>query len=693
MASLIGTDIGGTFTDVVHLDEKTGQISFSKVLTNYSDPTDGIVDGISEIIKKNNLKPKEISRILHGTTLVTNAVIERRGVKTGLITTLGFEDVLEIGREMRYDIYDLNLRMPTPLVPRFLRKGIEERVSNKGELIQAVDESNAVTIVEELLKHDVEAIAVCLLFSYLNPDNENKIKKIINKNFPNLPVCISSDILPEIREFERASTAAMNAYVLPITEKYLTSLEKKISQLDIDSSIQIMLSSGRLTTIDGAKKSPVEMLESGPAGGSMAGVHIGKQIGQDSILTFDMGGTTAKASLINQFKPEVTNQFEAGRVKRFRKGSGLPVRIPVIEMIEIGAGGGSIAYVDELGLLKVGPKSAGSEPGPVCYDKGGVQPTVTDADLTLGYLDENFFLGGTMNLNKEKAEEIIDKEIAQKLNVTVEKAAAGIHRIVSENMANAARVHILEKGYDPRSFSMIAFGGAGPVHAYQVAKALNIPQIIIPIGAGVASALGFLMSPIATEQIRSMVSALKKMNWDEANSVLQELEDMGKKFLTDTGLDAEFITVERYADMRYLGQGHEINVKIPNGNLDSGSISEISKNFEKVYEQQYGRILKDMQLELVTWRVAISGPTVDIQTKLNLSSSDKNIIKGYRDVWFEESQKKINCPVYDRYSLQKLFKANGPAIIEENESTFIIGPSASFRVDNFYNIIADLKNG
>ncbi|MCS7019551.1 MAG: hydantoinase/oxoprolinase family protein [Cytophagales bacterium] len=688
----LGIDIGGTFTDLVLLNESTGELHFGKTLTTYDDPSNGIIKGTTELLARVGVSASQISTIVHGTTLVTNAVIERRGAPTGLITTKGFEDVLEIGRELRYDIYDIRLSMPEPLVPRNWRKGITERMNYKGEVITPICLEEVAVVVEGLVQQGVKSIAVCFLHSFANPAHEKAVGEYIKTHYPHIYVSLSCEVMPEIREYERTSATAMNAYVQPITDQYLAHLEKRLRELGFGGVIHIMISSGRLTTIEGARQTPIQLLESGPAGGTMAGVFYGKLINKPDLLAFDMGGTTAKASLINHHEPEITNQFEAARVRRFKKGSGLPVRIPVIDMIEIGAGGGSIAYIDNLGLLKVGPESAASEPGPACYGRGGSKPTVTDCDLVLGYLNPHYFLGGTMPLNVAAAREAIDIHLAKPLGISVEEAAMGVHRIVNENMANAARVHILEKGRDPRSYAMLAFGGAGPVHAFQVARLLNVPQLIIPVGAGVVSALGFLVSPVASEQIRSMVCPVDEMDWEKLNSMLAEMESAGLDFLEKSGVSRSIAQVTRIADMRYTGQGHEIAVRIPNGVLSAASIPEIHRRFTAEYELRYGRSIADIGMETVTWRVVVSAPAPQMQPRQVVRLADSQALKGERTLYFMEGNQLTvqQCPVYARYLLNPGDCFAGPAVIEEMESTTIVGSHSTVSMDNYRNIIIDL---
>jgi N-methylhydantoinase A len=684
----LGIDIGGTFTDLVLLDEGSDTMYFGKTLTTYPDPTEGIINGVNGLLQQHGKSIHGVHTLVHGTTLVTNAIIERKGAKTGLITTKGFEDVLEIGREMRYDIYDIFIKMPQPLAPKALRKGVKERVDKNGVVLEKLSVAEAEKILRQWQSQGVQSVAVSLLHGYANGKHEKQIGQLMAKKFPGITFSLSSEVMPEIREYERTSATVMNAYVQPITDAYLKNLNDKLKALGFGGIIHIMNSAGRLTTIEGARKSPVQLLESGPAGGTMAGVYFGKLIGKKDLVAFDMGGTTAKASMIRNLQPEITNHFEAAREKRFKKGSGLPVRIPVIDMIEIGAGGGSIAHLNNLGLLQVGPESAASAPGPACYGRGGLNPTVTDADLVLGYLNESYFLGGTMPLRKDLAQEALYKKIAQPLGISVEQAAWGIHRIVNENMANAARVHIIEKGLDPRFFSMLAFGGAGPVHAFHVARLMNAPQLIVPAGAGVLSALGFLVSPVATETIVSHVCRLDNMDWAKINKQLADMRQAGFAFLKQAGIASKTGIVKVVSDMRYSGQGHEITVAIPSGPLSKKSVSVIEQNFKAEYQLRYGRSIDNIPIEAVTWRVLVSGPSPALIPKQAVLGKHSKAIKGMRKVYFDNGY--LDTPVYDRYAMKVKQRIKGPCIIEEFESTTVIGPNSSVLLDEFRNIIIDL---
>jgi len=685
----LGIDIGGTFTDLVLLDGSAGSLRFGKTLTTYPDPTPGIVTGVEALMRSHHSSLSQVKTLVHGTTWVTNAVIERKGARTALVTNKGFEDVLEIGREMRYNIYDLLIDMPRPLVPRHLRLGVTGRIDRTGRIVEPLDEQGLEDLARRLEAEQVASVAVCLLHSFANPEHERRVGAFLQARLPHLLVSLSCETMPEIREYERSSAVAMNAYVQPLTSRYLLELERTLSGMGFRGIIHIMVSSGRLTTLEGAARTPIQLLESGPAGGTMAAVAISREAAMPDLLAFDMGGTTAKASLVRGHEPEITHHFEAARERRFKKGSGLPVRIPVIDMIEIGAGGGSIARVNALGLLTVGPDSASSVPGPACYGRGGTEPTVTDADLILGFLHADFFLGGTMRLDRDAAVHAMRTRIAEPLGIGVEEAAWGIHRIVNENMANAARVHILEKGLDPRGFGMLAFGGAGPVHAFQVARLMHAPRLVIPAGAGVLSALGFLVSPVASEEIASHLCRIDTADWDHVNDMLFAMERKASDFVQASGLDASQCSVRRVADMRYGGQGHEINVRIPAGILSSDSIPAILANFSEEYRLRYGRTITGMPVEAVTWRVLVSGPVPLHDARERRSEEGSHVLKGTRPAWFGDGWTQV--PVYDRYAIPPGMELPGPCIIEETESTTVVGPESRVHVDESRNIIIELE--
>jgi 5-oxoprolinase (ATP-hydrolysing)/N-methylhydantoinase A len=548
----IGLDIGGTFTDfVLH---HGGRISLYKCLTTPQDPSVAALEGLGELIRQAGITLGDVSEIVHGTTLVTNAIIERRGARLGLLTTQGFRDSLEMGTEQRYDIYDLFLGFPEPLVPRRHRLEVGERMDRDGRVIVPLDPDDMRAAVRRLVDDGIEAVAVCFLHSYANPAHEQAVRALIEREYSNLFVSLSSDVVAELREYPRAVTTCANAYVQPLMDRYLANFERELSARGFAGALRLMHSAGGLVAPAAARKFPIRLLESGPAGGGLATALFGKLAGQDSVISFDMGGTTAKACLVEDGRIEVASMMEAARVHRFKRGSGLPIKAPVIDMIEIGAGGGSIAGIDEVGLLRVGPRSAGADPGPACYGRGGIEATVTDANLVLGFYDPAFFLGGRMTLDRRAALKAVGK-LGEELGLSAVEAAYGIHKVVTESMAAAARIHLVEKGKDPRAYQMVGFGGAGPAHAAGVARVLGIREVIIPPASGAASCLGFLVAPLSFERVRSAPVRFGP-GYDAAaiNAILGELEAEGRALLAEAGIAGAQMTVERSADMRLTGR-------------------------------------------------------------------------------------------------------------------------------------------
>jgi N-methylhydantoinase A len=688
----VGIDIGGTFTDMLFVGAD-GTATIGKTLSTPADPSLAVLNALNPLLQKGRVAKRERGTVIHGTTLVTNALIERKGAPTALLTTAGFRDAIEIGREHRYELYDLNLELPKPLVPRHLRFDVPERIAADGKVLRPLDESFVRRLVSELRDRGIKAIAVCYLNSFRNPDHERRTAAIIAETAPELRVSISSEVVAEIREFQRASTTVANVYVQERVSAYLNQLQTRLDESGFSGNFFVMLSSGGIATRDTAGRFPVRLLESGPAAGALAAAHAGALAGHKDLLSFDMGGTTAKLCVIEDGEPLKAHEFEVDRVYRFRKGSGLPVRIPVIDMIEIGAGGGSIARIDSLGLLKVGPDSSGAEPGPVCYRLGGSEATVTDADLVLGYLDADYFLGGSMKLDLESARAALER-LAQPLKITIEQVAWGIHQIVNENMANAARAHLAERGKDPRRMPLFAFGGAGPVHGYRVAEILRLPAVISPFGAGVGSTFGLLAAPLAFDFVRSAYSRLDQVDWQFANELLNEMAEEGRRVLEESGLAKNAIVYQRSADMRYLGQGHEVSVRLPDGRLGPNHHSQIAGAFEETYKGLYGRKGPDVPLEIINWRVVASGP----RPKMDLLVAGDNFDgdssrKNPRRAYFPEYGGYIETPVFNRYALQPAMTFDGPAIVEERESTLIIGARARARVDTQRNIIVELHVG
>lgn len=687
-----GVDIGGTFTDLTLVDDESGQLWVGKVLTSSEDPSTAVHEGLARLLQEARVPISDLQNVIHGTTLVTNAVIERKGAKTALLTTQGFRDVIEIGRESRYDLYDIFLELPKPLVPRRLRREVKERILDDGSVLEPLDTAGVEREVRAMQREGVEALAVCLLHSYKNPDHELAVAEIIRRVAPSLHLSLSSEVIPAIREYERASTTVVNVYVRPLVDAYLDRLERRLRALGFSGQLLIMLSSGAICAVDTARRFPVRLIESGPAAGALAASYYGRITGRPNLLSFDMGGTTAKACLIDDGKPMTTPDFEVARVYRFKKGSGFPIKTTVIEMIEIGAGGGSIARVDSMGLLKVGPDSAGANPGPVCYDQGGVEPTVTDADLLLGYLDPNFFLGGRMRLNRDAAANAIRESIAEPLGLDDVQAAWGIHQVVNENMANAARIHAVERGKDPKSYPLFAFGGAGPAHAYRVAQILGLDTLIVPPGAGAASALGFLVAPLAFDFVRSAYYRLDQVDWAAVNRLYREMEAEGRALLESSGVAPDEISLSRTAEMRYLGQGHEIVVPIPLGELSSERLPDIVMSFEAEYRRLYNRLCLEVPIESLNWRVVTSGPQPSLRTAWGSAQAAEPALslKGHRPVYLPEERRHVSCPVYDRYHLSPGAAFSGPAIVEERESTIVIGPEGFVSVDRHFNLVVNI---
>lgn len=684
----VGIDIGGTFTDLVLIDDGTGEQAIGKVLTTPGDPSEAVEEGLRGLLEREGVDAAQLKTIIHGTTLVTNALIERRGAATALLTTEGFRDAVAIGTEHRYDMYDIFLEKPEPLVPRNLRYGIRERALDDGSILRELDEEQVRAVAGELRERGIGAVAVSFLHGFRNPAHEQRVAGILAEEAPEVAVSLSSEVSPEIREYERTSTTIANVYVRPLVERYLNRLEERLRQLGFDGSFYVMLSNGGTASVETACRFPVRLLESGPAAGALAAAFHGQGAGFSDVLSFDMGGTTAKACLIDDGEPLTSTDFEVARVYRFKKGSGLPVKTSVIEMIEIGAGGGSIARIGPLGLPKIGPESAGADPGPACYGRGGGEPTVTDADLLLGYLDPSFFLGGRMSLDYGAAEKAMTK-ISDALGIDPIEAAWGVHQVVDENMANAARVHAVERGKDPRRYLLLAFGGAGPVHAHRVARALGVPGFVAPLGAGTASAFGFLCAPLSFDLARSLYGRLDELDWDAANAALGEMEDEGRELLRASGVADEDVQVRRLGEMRYIGQGHEVGVKLPEGKLGPDDVGGISDGYRGEYRRLYGREGPDVPLETITWRVEVSAarPEIPMEGEKGDPRPLDEARKGKREIYLPEENGFAAVPVYDRYSLDPGAAFEGPAVVEERESTVIVGPESGAKVDGARNLI------
>ncbi|MGP1394201.1 MAG: hydantoinase B/oxoprolinase family protein [Inquilinaceae bacterium] len=685
----IGLDIGGTFTDFILYDAAKGAVTLHKRLTTPHDPSEAALKGLEELAAMRGIALSEVAEIVHGTTLVTNAVIERKGARLGLITTKGFRDILEMGTEQRYDIYDLFVAFPEPLAPRDRRIEVTERLDSRGTVLTPLDEVAVTKAAKALQRQGCKAVAVAFLHAYANPAHERRAAELIRAAAPGLAVSVSSDVVAEIGEYQRTVTTCANAYVQPLVDRYLRRLESDLRQLGFAGDLRLMHSAGGLVSLDTARALPIRLLESGPAGGGLATALFGELAGRADVISFDMGGTTAKACMIEDNRAEIAPMMEAARVHRFTKGSGLPIKAPVIDMIEIGAGGGSIAAIDEVGLLKVGPHSAASDPGPACYGLGGAEPTVTDANLVLGYYDPGFFLGGRMTLDLDAARRAVAR-VADPLDLTIEEAALGIHRVVGENMAASARVHLVEKGKDPRHYAMVAFGGAGPAHAANVARAMGVGEVIVPPASGAASALGFLVAPLSFEGVRShRVELNDDFDPGPVNAILAALEAEGRGHLVAAGVANDEITVEVQADMRLVGQMHDIQVSLPVGALDTGSLPAIREAFARAYEARYTEVFEGARIEAVNFRVRSAGPQPVISVKGAVGgAAPESRVKGRRRAWFESGP--AEATVYDRYALAPGDRIEGPAIVEEREATTVIAPGDRIRVDGAFNLCIEV---
>ena len=674
----IAVDIGGTFTDGVATLVSNGLIWVAKTPTTPSDPGEAvsnlILNLLEQVGRSLNSEVPQLSEIVHGTTLITNTLIERKGTKTALVTTTGMGDILEIGREWRYDIYDLDIELPHALVDSNCHVEVKERLNSLGEVIDPLTVLEIERISAELKKMQVDSIAVSFLHSYINDVHEKKMGQFLEKTFPGIAISLSSEVASEIKEYERTSTVVASAYVKPIVASYLEELEDRIQKIQKDVPLRVMVSSGGFTSAKAAAHTPILLLESGPAAGVLSALNTARQNGVQHVLAFDMGGTTAKACVAVDGQAPIAHFFECARVQRFKRGSGLPILIPSIELIEIGAGGGSIAYVNRLGLLNVGPESSGSVPGPVCYDQGGKNITVTDADLILGYLSADNFLGGEMNLNINQAE-VEMAQLAYQLEVTMTDVAWGIFNMVNENMASAARIHIAENGYDPRDFSMVATGGAGPVHAVEVARNLRIPRILIPIAAGAGSCLGMLAAPARADRAWSNPQLLANCDWPVIEKTLITLKIDAEKELEMA--NAENIDWQIGLEMRYFGQGADISIAIDWQLLTSETGKLILNLFEDQYQKLYGRLVPNANPQIITWRLIGSEKVLGHHFEWGDNRTDtSNQDLKTRSIYLPLKKAYGLATVYDRYSLKAGQRINGPLILEERESTIVV-PIAS----------------
>ena len=666
----LAADIGGTFTDIV-VETDTG-LSTCKVLTTPEAPEEGVFDGIQRALEDTGLAPADFGLIIHGTTLATNAIIERKGARMAMIVTEGFRDAIEIAYENRFEQYDIYMDKPPPLVPRALRFGVTERIDARGGVLIPLDEGSLGRIVENLKREAVESVAVGLINSYVASRHERLVADHLTSALPGLSVTLSSEVSPEIREFDRWSTAAANAYIQPLMSSYLGRLDEKLAEMGFDCPLRMMTSGGGLAAIETARRFPIRLVESGPAGGAILAAHLAGECGLDRVLSFDMGGTTAKICLIDDGDPQQSRTFEVARQYRFMKGSGIPLRIPVIEMVEIGAGGGSIATVDSLARVHVGPESAGSEPGPACYDRGGTSATVTDADVTLGRIDADSFAGGTMRLSLENAHKAIDKAVGAPLKLSTLDAAFGLSEVVEENMANAARVHAVERGKDLAGRTLIAFGGAAPVHAARLARTLGISRVLVPTAAGVGSAVGFLRAPVAYEVVRSLYTLLDEgFDPDALNALYTDLRKEAETIVAAAAPGVELLET-RTADMRYRGQGHEITFNLPAGPYDASTRDRLSEFFDAAYEASYARRIPDVEIEALNWTLRLAARQDPPEPCPDAPADSAPEAASRRKLFDPEEAAMRDVPVYQRSDLVPGAVIRGPGVIAEDETTTVV---------------------
>jgi N-methylhydantoinase A len=679
----IAVDIGGTFTDGLAVLSPGGRIWVGKCLTTPDDPGEAVSTVIADLLRQvargGDAMPP-VGEVVHGTTLVTNTLIERKGARTALLTTTGIGDALDIGREWRYDLYDLDLQIPVPLVPPDRRIEVAGRLDATGAEVQPISDAALSRCLRALARLDVEAVAVCLLHGYLDDAHERRVRAAVQARLPGLPVSISSAVAREIGEYERMSTTVANAYVQPLVARYLEQLQGRIGELAPAASLKIMVSSGGFTSGEAAAETPITLLESGPAAGVLSALNTARANGLDTILAFDMGGTTAKACVAVGGEPLIAHSFECARVHRFKRGSGLPILIPSIDLIEIGAGGGSIAHVNALGLLNVGPESAGAVPGPACYPGGGRDATVTDADLVLGYLNPDNFLGGEMKLSVSDATTALGR-LARPLRLSTDQVARGIVDIVNENMASAARIHIAEKGHDPRTFTLVATGGAGPLHAVEVARLLRIPRVLATIAAGAGSCLGLLAAPARVDRAWSSPALLSETDWAAAARVMQALRADAQLELDSAGVAAGSITWSIGVQMRYLGQGHSVPVSIPYCRLDAAAAPRVLRAFEACYRRLYGALVPGALPQVITWR--LTGRAAMKRHRFqwgDARASTGGAARGRRRMFLPVRGKFAEVPVFERYALAPGSTLAGPLVLEERESTLVVPMAATVTI-------------
>ncbi|MCH8863898.1 MAG: hydantoinase/oxoprolinase family protein [Chloroflexi bacterium] len=685
-----GVDIGGTFTDAVLINLDTGEYRTSKVQTTPKDLSEGFLRAVERIVSQAAINPPEVAQIVHATTIATNAIIENKVAKGAFITTKGFKDILEIQRQIRPSLYDLFFDKPVPLIPRYLCYEVTERVTAEGDVLSPLNEDEVRQAIQQIKKEGVETIAVCFLHSYINPDHEKRTGEIIRDEFPEAYLTLSSEINPEFREYFRASTTVINAVLMPLVTRYLAKLQAEIAARGFKAGLYVMQSSGGLMTGKVARDKPATMVESGPAAGVIAAAALGTRLGYANVISFDMGGTTAKAGLVENGRPKLAMNYEVGSAAisphaHGSKGSGYPLQTPVIDLVEIGAGGGSIAWIDTGGALRVGPQSAGADPGPACHLTGGTLPTITDANVVLGRIDPDYFLGGEIKLDWKAAEKAIEEHCARPLGKDVVSTAAGIVEIANANMIRVLRIVSVERGYDPREYVLIAFGGAGPMHVNGIISELNVPTVIIPLNPGITSALGLLMTDLRHDYVVTYICKVDRLDFEKVNRTYRDFDDQGRRLLADEGVAEKDILSAKFMDMRYVGQSFELTIPVPNKELATGDMVEITALFHREHERSYGHCAPEEPVEVANLKLSVTGliPKPRLKELPKGAEDPAAALRMRRKVHFSESGGFIECPAYDRYRLTQGNVVKGPAIVEDIDATTVIHPGYQVEVGRY----------
>ncbi|MDP6043305.1 MAG: hydantoinase/oxoprolinase family protein [Dehalococcoidales bacterium] len=696
----LGVDIGGTFTDVVLMNLGTGEFRTAKVATTPQDLATGFLHAMERVVVEAAVTPEEVAQIIHATTVATNAIIENKVARSAFITTRGFRDILEIQRQIRPTLYDLFFDKPPSLIPRYLCYEVTERVTAEGEVLQPLDEDEVRQVVRQIKQEAVEAIAVCFLHSYITPAHEKRTGEIVKAEFPEAYLTLSSEINPEFREYFRASTTVINAVLMPLVARYVDKLQKEISARGFKSGLYVMQSGGGLMTGEVARDKPAAMVESGPAAGVIAASSLGTLLGYPNVISFDMGGTTAKAGLVERGRPKLAVNYEVGSAAispdaHGKKGSGYPLQTPVIDLVEIGAGGGSIAWIDTGGALRVGPQSAGADPGPACYMAGGTLPTITDANVVLGRIDPDYFLGGEIKLDRKAAEKAIEEHCARTLDKDVATTAAGIVEIANAHMIRALRIVSVERGYDPREYVLIAFGGAGPMHVNGIVKELEIPTVIVPLNPGITSALGLLMTDLRHDYVVTYICRVDRLDLDKVNRVYRDFTAQGRSLLTQESVKETDMLFSKFMDIRYVGQSYERTIPVPSKEIAIKDMGEIAALFHKEHERAYGHCAPNEPVEVANLKLSATGiiPKPKLKDLKRGESTPEAALLTTRQVYFSETEGFVECSVYDRYKLRQGNAIKSPAIVEDKDATTVIHPGYQVEVGRYGNMILTPGSG